>query len=76
MRHNFMTFNAMYLPIKCNNNKNMNIFNKVVSFVSKFVHNDAHTCCEFFQMTPTGALIFTLFIPPPPSKYVLQKCVY
>ena len=36
----------------------MNIF----IIVSKVFHNDAHTCCKFFQITPTRALIFALFI--------------
>ena len=30
--------------------------------LSKVFHNDAHTCCKFFQITSTRALIFTLFI--------------
>ena len=40
------------------NNKNMNSF----IIVSKFCHNDAQTCCKFFQMTLTRAIIFILFI--------------
>ena len=30
--------------------------------LSKVLHNGAHICCKFFQITPTRALIFTLFI--------------
>ena len=36
----------------------MNIF----LILSKVFHNDEHTCCKFFQITPTRALICTPFI--------------